>query len=96
MECMGGKIRKEKRVTHMLYLLTPPIINQKLTWWLSGKESAYNTGDTGDIVSLIPASGRSPGEGNGNPLQYSYLENPMDRGAWWATVCRIAESDTIF
>ena len=46
------------------------------------KESACNAGDLG----LIPGSGRSPGEGNGNPLQYSYLENPMDRGAWWATV----------
>ena len=42
------------------------------------KASAYNAGDLG----LIPGSGRSPGEGNGNPLQYSCLENPMDRGAW--------------
>ena len=50
------------------------------------KESAYNTGDPG----LIPGLGRSPGEGNGNPLQYSCLENPMDRGAWWATVHRVA------
>ena len=42
---------------------------------------------TGDIrdASLIPGSGRPPAEGNGNPLQYSYLENPTDRGAWWAT-----------
>ena len=47
-----------------------------------GKESACNAGDPG----LIPGSGRSPGEGNGNPLQYSCLENPMDRGAWQATV----------
>ena len=46
------------------------------------KESARNEGD----LSLIPGSGRSSGEGNGNPLQYSCLENPMDRGAWWATV----------
>ena len=46
------------------------------------KESACNVGDLG----LIPGSGRSPGEGNGNPLQYSCLENPMDGGAWWATV----------
>jgi len=38
--------------------------------------------------------GRSPGEGNGNPLQYSCMENPMDGGAWWATVHRVAESDT--
>ena len=43
-----------------------------------GKESAYNAGDPGSI----PGLGRSPGEGNGNPLQYSYLENPMDGGAW--------------
>ena len=42
----------------------------------------------------IPGSGRSPGEGNGNPLQYSCLENPMDRGTWWATVHGVAESDT--
>ena len=45
-----------------------------------GKESAYKAGDTGDM-DLISGSGRSPGGGNGNPLQYSYLENPMDRGA---------------
>ena len=47
-----------------------------------GKESACNAGDLGSILGL----GRSPGEGNGNPLQYSCLENPMDRGAWQATV----------
>ena len=47
-----------------------------------GKESACNAGDQG----LIPSSGRSPGGGNGNPLQYSCLENPMDRGAEWAAV----------
>ena len=52
------------------------------------KESPANAGDTGD-VGLIPGWGRSPGGGNGNPLQYSRLENPMDRGVWWAT-----ESDT--
>ena len=49
-----------------------------------GKGSACNAGDTGDADS-IPGSGRSPGEGNGNPLQYSYLEKPIDRGTWWAT-----------
>ena len=47
-----------------------------------GKESACNAGDLGSV----PGSGRSPGEGHGNPLQYSCLENPMDRGAWRATV----------
>ena len=55
-----------------------------------GEESVCNAGDLG----LIPESGRSPGEGNGNPLQYPYLGNPMDRGAWWATVHGIAESWT--
>ena len=48
----------------------------------NSKESACNVGDPG----LIPGYGRSPGEGNGNPLQYSFLENSMDRGAWRATV----------
>ena len=50
------------------------------------KESAWSAGDTG----LIPGSGRSPGEGNGNPLKYSCLENPMDRGAWQVIVHRVA------
>ena len=55
-----------------------------------GKVSACNAGD----LSLIPGSGRSPGEGNGNPLQYSCLENPMDRGAWQTTVHGVAKSQT--
>ena len=54
------------------------------------KASACNAGDLGSI----PGSGRSPGEGNGNPLQYSFLENPMDGGAWWATVHGVAKSRT--
>ena len=54
------------------------------------KASACNAGDLGSI----PGSGRSPGEGNGSPLQYSCLENPMDRGAWGATVHRVAKSRT--
>ena len=52
--------------------------------------SARDIRDTG----LIPGSGRSPGEGNGNPLQYSCLENPMDRGAWQAIVLRVTRSRT--
>ena len=52
------------------------------------KEPAWNAGDLG----LIPGSGRSPGGGHGNPLQYSCLENPMDRGAWWATVHGVTKS----
>ena len=52
-----------------------------------GKECACNAGDSGSISG----SGRSPGEGNGNPLQHSYLENPMDGGAWQATVLEVAK-----
>ena len=56
------------------------------------KNLPANAGDAG----LISGSGRSPGEGNGDPLQYSCLENPMDRGTWWATVDGIVqESDTV-
>ena len=57
---------------------------------LEVKASACNAGALG----LIPGSGRSPGEGNGNPLQYSCLENPMDRRAWWATVHGVVKSRT--
>ena len=60
-----------------------------LPQWLSGKESTCNAGDKGSI----PRSRRSPGGGNGNPLQYSCLGNPMDRGAWWAAVHGVTESD---
>ena len=55
-----------------------------------GKPSGYNVGDLG----LIPGLGRSSGEGNGTPLQYSCLKNPMDGGAWWAAVHGVSESDT--
>ena len=55
------------------------------------KESAYNAQDP----SSIPGLGRSPGEGNGNPLQYSCLENLMDRGAWWSTPHRLQKSDKL-
>ena len=55
-----------------------------------GKESTCNAGELG----LIPGLGRSPGGGNDNPLQYSGLENPMDRGAWRATIHGVAESQT--
>ena len=56
------------------------------------KNLPANTGDARDR-SLFPKSGRSPGDGNGNPVQYPCLENPMDRGAWWATVHGVTESD---
>ena len=61
-----------------------------LPWWLSGKESACQAGDPGSI----PGLGRSPGEGNDNPLQYSCLENPMDRGAWRVTGPGVTKTGT--
>ena len=65
----------------------------RASWWLSGEESACNAGATEDM-GLIPESGRSPGGGHGIPLQYSCPENSKDRGAWWATVHRVAKSWT--
>ena len=60
----------------------------ELPRWLIGKECTCNAGGVGSITE----PGRSPGEGYGNPLEYSCLENPMGRGAWWATVHGVAES----
>ena len=67
----------------------PPIYSPVQTsLWITGKESSCNAGDTGSI----PGPGRSLGGGPGNTLQYSSLENPMDRGAWWAAVHGVTES----
>ena len=63
-------------------------ISQGLPYSSDGKESACNAEDPGSI----PGSGRSLGEGNSNPVQYSCLENSMDRGAWWATVHGVEKS----
>ena len=68
-------------------LIRPILLFSGLPRWFSGKEFACQAGDIG----LISGSERSPGEGNGNPFQYSCLENPMDRGAWWATVHGVAK-----
>ena len=82
--------------THSGIHAPSPLIKRgsKKFWGFPGgsevKASAYIVGDLG----LIPGSGRSPGEGNGNTLQYSCLENPMDGGAWWATVHGVAKSQT--
>ena len=66
------------------------MLEHGLPRWLSAKESACHAGDVGSI----PGSGRSPGEGSGNPLRYSCLGNPMDQGAWQATAHRVAKSQT--
>ena len=64
--------------------------NTGLPWWFSSKESAHTAGDQGSI----PGSGRSPGGGQGSPLHYPCLENPMDRGAWQPEVRSITQSPT--
>ena len=65
----------------------------RTAWWRSGKESTRNAEDERDVGS-ISGLGRSLEIENGNPLQYSCLENSMERGAWWATVHRVAKSWT--
>ena len=67
------------------------IYQQGLPWWLSGSEF---TCQCVGVTVLIAGLGRSPGEGNGNPFQYSCLGNPMDRGAWQATVHGVAKNQT--
>ena len=65
-------------------------LRAELPGWFSGNEPACSAGDPGSVLGL----GRSPAGGHGNPLQHSYLENPMDRDAWWATVHGVAKSQT--
>ena len=74
----------------MTNVCTPVTSYSGASHWLSGEESTCNAGDVGSI----PGSGRSPGRGHGNPLQYSCLGNPMDRGDWWATVRAVTHSWT--
>ena len=77
----GQRLRKKLR--------HPERRPEGVPWGSAGKEPACSVGDLGPI----PGLGRSPGEGKGSPLQYSCLENPMDRGAWWAIVHGVTESD---
>ena len=70
------------------------ILEGALPWWLSCKKKSTCNAENVEGVSLIPEWGRSPGEGHGNPLQYSRLENPMDRGAWRAAVYSVTQSWT--
>ena len=76
--------------TEFLWLQLLPLVYMSFPRDPDGKESACNAGD---LVSN-PSLKRSPGEGNGYPLQYCCLENSMDRGAWWATVRGVAKSQT--
>ena len=84
--------------TQIYWIWNPGVNHDNLcfnraSWWLcdsAGKEPASNAGD----LCSVPELGRSPGEGKGYPLQYSCLENPMDRGAWGATVHGVAKSRT--
>ena len=82
-----GSKGKHQRVPHFLHQQK---WDQGFPGGSDGKESACNAGDLGSI----PGLGRSPGEGNGNPLQYSCLESPMDRGAWRAAVHGVTKSQT--
>ena len=70
--------------------MTEPVLKQGFPGGSDGKESACSKGDLGSL----PGSERTPGEGNGTPLQYSCLENPMDGGAWWAAVHEVTKSQT--
>ena len=62
-------------------------------WSFPGGSVLRNLPANAEEMALIPGSGKSPGEGNGSLLQYSCLENPMDRGTWWAAVHEVTESD---
>ena len=95
---MGGAMLS-KSLTNFLLMdgaVFPPcsLPGAKLWWdFLGGSEGKVSVFDAGDLGS-VPALERSLGEGNGNPLQYYCLENPMDRGAWLATVYGVAKSQT--
>ena len=84
--------RSSKQMTHtiLFYNSRSKSTNPeelRFPWWLSGKESSCNAGDAGSI----PGLGRSPGGENDNPLQYSCLENPMDRGVWGTTIHKVTK-----
>ena len=85
--------------TSWLKLPTCPVCNQSWSWSLSPLGNSHCSGPSFYVCNAgnqgsIPSSGRSPGEGNGNPLQYSCLENPMDRGTWKSTVHSVTKNQT--
>ena len=89
--CMLLSLRSQRVLHDWATEQQQPATMTELPKWLRGKESACQTGDEGSI----PGSGRSSGEGNNNPLHYSFLGNPMDRGAWQATVHEVTEESSI-
>ena len=103
MKCMEDKLFLNILSLFLIYLKRKSAKNFTLLSYLykvmgfsggsDSKESTCNAGDAGD-ASSIPGSGRSPGGGHGNPLQYSCLENPTDKGAWQATVHGVTKSRT--
>ena len=85
--------RIEEHSAFLPFLSPPLLIAKGFPGGLVVKNLPVNAVDTGDM-SLFPGLGRPPGEGNGSPLQSSGLENPIDRGAWWATVHEVPKSRT--
>ena len=85
---MKNLSKEDMGLFYSILIFTHPSFFYGLPWWLRGKESTCNAGDPGSI----PGSGRSPGGGHGNPLQYCCWENPMDRGAWRAIIHRVVKS----
>ena len=93
-ESMCGQINTARAaITHSCNSTCKPklLTIKGLPWWLSSEESTCNAGAAEDLVSIL-GLGKSPGGGHGNPLQYSCLENSMDRGAWWAAVHGVAKT----
>ena len=88
-ECPNRVVTGYGAWKHFLWKTSKKLVKLGFSVGSDGKESAWNVEDLG----FIPGSGRSPGEGNGNPLQYSCLENSMDRGAWRARVQGVTKSN---
>ena len=85
-----SRLQERFQPNHTSFSCVVVVVAQSLSYCSDGKESACNVGDPGSVSG----SGRSPGEGNGYSLQDSCLDNPMDRGAWWATVHGVTKSQT--
>ena len=88
-EQKGGREKRKERESSSSFYIGP---SQVALVVKNPSANVRHTRDARDVGS-IPGWGRSPGEANGNPLQYSCLENPMDRGTWWATIHGVRESD---